>query len=91
MIWFTHWVPWRRSDNQAKNNEESILEWLVQATKKKKEKEQTDAKRTEKKDKGRNCIMLNRKKKKKRKTATERKKRNCKYIAHPKYLYLSVN
>ena len=34
----THWVPRRRSEKQAKNNEESISERLVQATKEKREK-----------------------------------------------------
>ena len=63
MIWLRTGFPRRRSDKQAKNNEASISERLVQATNKKKEKEQTDAKRTEKKDKERNCIMHNRKKK----------------------------
>ena len=51
MIWLRTGFPRRRPDKQAKNNEESISERLVQATnkKKEKEKEQTDAKRTEKK------------------------------------------
>ena len=66
------------------------------------EKEQTDAKRTEKKDKGRNCNVLEEKKKKKEnkkkqknKPATKKKEKKKKKVTVSKFLiqillYLSV-
>ena len=90
----THWVPPRRSEKQAKNNEESISERLVQASKREKRKNKNKPatkrrkrnrptrkktnKRTRRKERTKEKTARRKKKRKKQEQSSNRKRRRKK-------------
>ena len=79
MIWLRTGFPRIRSDKQTKNSEESISEWLVQATKRGKRNRPTRKEQKKRKEEDTaTCWKKRRKKENKKQKQTSNKKKEKK-------------